>query len=85
MNRKKVLALCECAIIIALAVIFDYLSKIISSFFPNPWVNGGGITIAMVPLIFISYLFWWPHFRYPHCNLLSSRWAGNIGAYYRDH
>ena len=55
MNRKKVLALCECAIIIALAVILDYLSKFISSFFPNPWVNGGGITIAMVPLIFISY------------------------------
>ena len=55
MNRKKVLALCECAIIIALAVILEYLSKFISSFFPNPWVNGGGITIAMVPLIFISY------------------------------
>ena len=55
MNRKKILALCECAIMIALAVIFDYLSKFISSFFPNPWVNGGGITIAMIPMIFVSY------------------------------
>ena len=40
---------------IALSAILDILSKGISSFFPNPWVNGGGITIAMVPLIFIAY------------------------------
>lgn len=53
--NKKVLCLCECAVMIALAFIFDFLSKGISSFFPNPWVNGGGITIAMVPLVFISY------------------------------
>ncbi len=55
MDRKKTLALCECAIMIALAVILDYLSKFISSFFPNIWVNGGGITIAMVPIIFVSF------------------------------
>ena len=53
--NKKVLVLCECAIMIALATIFDLLSKFISGFFPNPWVNGGGITIAMVPIVFIAY------------------------------
>lgn len=54
MNRKKLIALCECAIMIALAVILDYLSKIVFSFF-DPWVNGGGINIAMLPIIYISY------------------------------
>lgn len=53
--NKKVICICECAIMIALATIFDLLSKGISAFFPNPWVNGGGITIGMVPLIFIAY------------------------------
>ncbi len=54
--NKNVLRLCECSVMIALAIILDLLSKSISAFIPvNPWVNGGGITIAMVPLVFIAY------------------------------
>ena len=53
--NRKILCLCECAVMIALAVIFDLISKGISVFFPNPWINGGGISIGMIPLIFISY------------------------------
>lgn len=53
--NKKTLILCECGIIVAMALIFDLLSKAISGFFPNPWIAGGGITIGMVPLVFISY------------------------------
>lgn len=60
MNSKntvgnQALKLCECAIMIALAIVLDLISKGISSFFPNPWVNGGGITLLMVPLVFIAY------------------------------
>ena len=61
MNSKKTvqsqaIKLCECAIMIALAIVLDFFSKGISSFiFPDIWVNGGGITLSMVPLVFIAY------------------------------
>ena len=61
MNSKKTvqsqaIKLCECAIMIALAIVLDFFSKGISSFiFPDIWVNGGGITLFMVPLVFIAY------------------------------
>ncbi len=82
--NKKVLVLCECAIMIALAVIFDLLSKTISSFFPNPWVNGGGITIAMVPIVFIAYRhgsFWGllTAFAYSGLQLLTGWYAPPAG------
>ena len=46
--HKQLLALVECAVMVALAVALDLL--------PLPkWPNGGSLTIASIPIIFISY------------------------------
>lgn len=54
-NLAHVIKLCECAILIALAVVLDYLSKFIFAFLEPLWVFGGGITLCMVPIVFIAY------------------------------
>ena len=47
-KHRELLALVECALMVALAVVLDLL--------PLPkWPNGGSLTVASVPLIFISY------------------------------
>lgn len=47
-KHRELLALVECALMVALAVVLDLL--------PLPkWPNGGSLSIASVPLIFISY------------------------------
>lgn len=48
--KAHTLALCECAMAIALAFALDMLCKLI----PGPWINGGGISIGALPLIFIA-------------------------------
>ncbi|MBR2460208.1 MAG: energy-coupled thiamine transporter ThiT [Clostridia bacterium] len=53
--KTNTLALCECGMMIALSFVLDYLSKAISGLFPNPWVAGGGITLAMVPIVYIAF------------------------------
>lgn len=61
MNKNKllnshVLKMCESALMIALAVLFDFLSKIITAGMSNMfWPGGGGITLGMVPLVFVAY------------------------------
>jgi len=46
--HKHLLALIECALMVALAVILDLL--------PLPsWPNGGSLSIASIPIVFISY------------------------------
>jgi len=40
---------------IALSFVLDYLSKAISGLFPNPWVAGGGITLGMIPIVYIAF------------------------------
>ncbi len=50
----KVLRLTECACMIALAVVLDLISKQIFAFGNSIWVNGGGITLSMIPIVFIS-------------------------------
>ena len=88
--NKNVLRLCECSVMIALAVILDLLSKVASAAIPaNPWVNGGGITIAMVPIIFIAYrhgLIWGTitAFAYSGIQIISGWYAppaGTVGAF----
>lgn len=51
--RDHTLALCECAMAIALSFALDWICKIIP--FPDPWINGGGINLQAVPLVFISF------------------------------
>lgn len=47
-NHSQLIALVECAIMVALAVVLDLL--------PLPkWPNGGSLSIASVPIIYISY------------------------------
>lgn len=49
--KTHTLTLCECAMSIALAFALDMLCKLI----PGPWINGGGISIGALPLVFISF------------------------------
>ena len=88
--NKNILRLCECSVMIALAVILDLLSKVISAAIPvNPWVNGGGITIAMVPIVFIAYrhgLIWGTvtAFAYSGIQIISGWYAppaGTVGSF----
>jgi thiamine transporter len=52
----RVLKLCECALAVALAIILDLLSKLLTGGMSDMfWPGGGGITIGMVPLVFIAY------------------------------
>lgn len=53
--KKRTLAVCECGMLLALGFVLDYLSKIVCGLFPNPWVAGGGITIGMVPIVYIAF------------------------------
>lgn len=50
MKNKQLKILAECALFVALAFVLDLLGK----FFPS-WPNGGSITVAMVPIIYIAY------------------------------
>lgn len=48
MRHKRLLILVECAIMVALAFILDFL--------PLPrWPNGGSVSVTSLPLIYISY------------------------------
>ena len=53
---EKTRKLTICALLVALATVLAFLSKII----PAPWLQGGSITIASaVPIIIASLLFGW--------------------------
>ncbi len=54
-NLTHVIKLCECAILIALAIVLDILSKLIFGPLEAIWQFSGGITLCMIPVIFISY------------------------------
>lgn len=58
-TQNKTLAelqkLCECAIFIALAIVLDYLSKLVFAFLEPLWPAGGGISLCMIPMVFIAY------------------------------
>lgn len=49
--KKRTLAVCECGMMLALGFVLDYLC----SFFKGPWVAGGGITVGMVPIVYIAF------------------------------
>ena len=51
MTKKRTLAVCECGMLLALAFVLDYLC----GFFKGPWVAGGGITVGMVPIVYIAF------------------------------
>ena len=53
--KTHTLAVCECGMMIALSIVLDYLSKAVSGLFPNPWVAGGGITLGMIPIVYIAF------------------------------
>ena len=53
-NLVHVRKLCECAILVALAVVLDYASKFIFAFLEPFWPAGGGITLCMIPIVYIS-------------------------------
>ena len=59
MNKKissSALKMCECALMVALSILLDVLSKALTGGLSNAfWPGGGGITLAMVPVVFISY------------------------------
>lgn len=50
--KTHTLAVCECAMAVALAFALDMLCKLIPS---GPWINGGGISIGAIPIVFISF------------------------------
>ena len=54
MNKKhKTLTfIVECAVFTALAVVLDLLTELLGKFL---WVNGGAISLAMVPIILMGY------------------------------
>ncbi len=54
-NLAHVIKLCECAVLVALAVVLDYLSKFLFAFLEPLWPAGGGITLCMLPIVFISF------------------------------
>ncbi len=53
--NAKVMKLCECASMISLAVVLDLISKVIFVFGDSIWVYGGGITLSMIPIVFIAF------------------------------
>ena len=57
MNKRyaHVIKVCECAILVALAIILDLLCKVVFGYLEAFWPLGGSITLGMVPLVFISY------------------------------
>ena len=50
-SRLYVRALCEGAILLALAIVLNYLSKIVFRNLPN----GGSVTLAMFPILFYAH------------------------------
>ena len=49
------LKLCECALMVALSILLDLLSKVLTAGMSNAfWPGGGGISIGMLPIVFIS-------------------------------
>lgn len=47
-NKKRILQLVECAMLVALAVVIDLIP------FPK-WPQGGSVSLCMIPIIFCSY------------------------------
>ncbi len=54
LSNTRVMKLCECASMISLAVVLDLISKVIFVFGDSIWVYGGGITLAMIPIVFLA-------------------------------
>lgn len=52
--NKKIQVIAETAILSALALVLDIIS---GAYFSFAWLNGGSISIAMVPIIIIAYRF----------------------------
>ena len=50
-NRLYVHALCEGALMLSLAIVLNYLSKVIFANMPN----GGSVTLAMFPILFYAH------------------------------
>ena len=50
-SRLRVRALCEGAIMLALAIVLNYLSKVVFANMPN----GGSVTLAMFPILFYAH------------------------------
>lgn len=50
-TRLRIHALCEGAIMLALAIVLNYLSKVIFANMPN----GGSVTLAMFPILFYAH------------------------------
>ena len=50
-SRIRVHALCEGAILLALAIVLNYLSKVVFANMPN----GGSVSLAMFPILFFAH------------------------------
>lgn len=48
-NKKRILTLVECAMLVAIAVVVDLLPL------PKWWANGGSVSLCMIPIVFCSY------------------------------
>ncbi len=53
--NARAMKLCECASMISLAVVLDLISKVIFAFGDAIWVYGGGITLSMIPIVFLAF------------------------------
>ena len=49
--RLRIHALCEGAILLALAIVLNYLSKVVFANMPN----GGSVTLAMFPILLYAH------------------------------
>lgn len=52
MKKQRILFVCEIAVFSALALVFDLFS---SQFLKFSWLQGGSISIAMLPIFLMSY------------------------------
>ena len=52
-KRQTLIVICECALMVALATIFDLVLKFAS------WPNGGSISACAIPIVFLSYRRGW--------------------------
>lgn len=62
MKKKEIFNVCFCAIMVALAVVFDFLFKFFNNTFLRVFfVKGGGVSLAMLPLVVASIVCNWKY------------------------
>lgn len=85
--KKDVLSLVETSILVAIAIAFDFLSKLIPG---NSMPQGGSVSIVLLPLVIIAYRHGFIHgfiggFIYGFYNFLMDGYAFHWGSFIFDY